>query len=141
MVVQRDASTAAAVLSQLNLLVYAMYLDPPAYGSNIVTNVLTDETLRAEWMGAIRTMSSRIRQMRKALFAHLLALKTPGTWTHITDQIGMLTYTGLSKAQVRLLIDKFHIYLLSSGRINMSGLNDFNVVYVARAIHEAVTTV
>lgn len=139
-VVQKDAATAAAVLSQLTLLVRAMYSNPPAYGSHIVSNVLRDAALRSEWMDAIQTMSSRIIKMRTALHAQLLAQKTPGTWTHIIDQNGMFSYTGLNESQVQFLIKKYHIYLLSSGRINMCGLNDDNLVYVAKAIHEAVTT-
>lgn len=136
---QKDASTAAAVLSQLTLLVRAMYSNPPAYGSQIVATVLGDAALRAEWMDCIRLMSTRIIEMRAALFGQLTELGTPGTWTHITEQIGMFSYTGLSGAQVRFLIEKYHIYLLSSGRINMCGLNENNVAYVAKAIHEAVT--
>lgn len=116
-----------------------MYSNPPAFGSHIVARVLTDATLRSEWMGCIETMSSRIIQMRAALFAELKALGTPGCWTHITEQIGMFSYTGLSEAQVKFLIEKYHIYLLSSGRINMCGLNENNVKYVAKSIHEAVT--
>lgn len=139
MVVQKDARTAAAVLSQLTLLVRAMYSNPPAYGSHIVANVLGDAVLRAEWMDCIRLMSSRILEMRAALFAQLGRLGTPGSWTHITEQIGMFSYTGLSESQVRFLIERHHIYLLSSGRINMCGLNETNVAYVAQAIHEAVT--
>lgn len=44
----------------------------------------------------IRTMSSRIIEMRKALRAALEKLGTPGTWEHITSQIGMFSYTGLN---------------------------------------------
>lgn len=108
-------------------------------------------------MQCIQTMSSRILKMRKALYDHLTRLNTPGTWTHITEQIGMFSYTGLngnfsiftkfhhfikkliSEKQVRILIEEFHIYLLKTGRINMCGLNDSNVEYVANAIHAAVT--
>lgn len=43
--------------------------------------------------------------------------------------------------QVKFLIEEYHIYLLSSGRINMCGLNENNVVYVAQAIYKAVTTI
>lgn len=37
------------------------------------------------------------------------------------------------------LLDQFHIYLLRSGRINICGLTEYNLDYVAKAIHEAVT--
>lgn len=137
--VQKDASTSARLLSQLTLIVRAMYSNPPAFGSHVVARVLSDPTLRCEWMECIQTMSGRIIQMRAALFGELQALQTPGTWTHVTEQIGMFSYTGLSEAQVQFLIEKYHIYLLSSGRINMCGLNENNVKYVAKAIHEAVT--
>jgi aspartate aminotransferase len=41
-------------------------------------------------------MSSRIKEMRHALRSHLEALGTPGTWDHVTQQIGMFSYTGLT---------------------------------------------
>lgn len=138
-VVQKDVSTKVAVASQITLLVRGMYSNPPAFGSRIVGLVLNDKSLRAEWMECIKTMSSRIITMRKALYDELTALKTPGTWEHITQQIGMFSYTGLDEKQVEILIKEFSIYLLKTGRISMCGLNESNVKYVAKAIHEAVT--
>ncbi|XP_055309673.1 aspartate aminotransferase, cytoplasmic [Sitodiplosis mosellana] len=140
-VVQKDAATTAAVLSQLTLIVRAMYSNPPAFGARIVDAVLNDPILRKEWYECIKIMSNRIIKMRKALYDELVRLGTPGTWNHIVDQIGMFSYTGLNEKQVKLLIDKFHIYLLKTGRISMSGLNENNVSHVAKAIHEAVTTI
>lgn len=95
-VVQKDSSTSTAVLSQLTLIVRATYSTPPAYGARIVSTVLNSPELKEEWMNCIRTMSSRIQQMRQALFGELTKLKTPGTWNHIVDQIGMFSYTGLN---------------------------------------------
>lgn len=140
-IVQKDAATSAAVLSQITLIIRAMYSTPPAFGSQIVGTVLNDSTLRAEWMDCIKIMSSRIIDMRKALHAELVKLQTPGTWNHIIDQIGMFSYTGLTVDQAKFLMKEYHIYLLTSGRINMCGLNDNNVAYVAKAIHAAITSV
>lgn len=58
--------------------------------------------------------------MRRALYDELQRLQTPGTWEHIINQIGMFSYTGLTKEQVRLLRE-YHIYLLDSGRISIAG--------------------
>ncbi|KFB38760.1 AGAP004142-PA-like protein [Anopheles sinensis] len=138
-VVQKDASTSAAVASQITWLIRGMYSNPPAFGSRIVSRVLNDTELRNEWMECIKAMSSRIITMRKALYDELVALKTPGTWEHITNQIGMFSYTGLNEKQVQILIKEFSIYLLKTGRISMCGLNEGNVAYVAKAIHAAVT--
>lgn len=93
---QKDAETSAAVLSQMTLLVQAMYSNPPAFGCRIVDTVLNSAELKGEWMECIKTMSSRIRLMRKALFDELTKLGTPGTWNHIVNQIGMFSYTGLN---------------------------------------------
>lgn len=140
-VVQNNKETTAAVQSQFTLIVRAMYSNPPAFGSRIVGTVLNDTQLRSEWMDCIKIMSSRIIEMREALFNHLVQFKTPGTWNHIKEQIGMFSYTGLTEKQVKFLIEKHHMYLLSTGRINMCGLNKNNVERFAKAIHEAVITV
>lgn len=76
--------------------------------------------------------------MRKALRGELQKLGTPGKWNHITDQIGMFSYTGLSTKQCEILIDKYHIYLLKSGRISMAGVNEKNVKYLAQAIKSSI---
>lgn len=46
--------------------------------------------------GHIRSMSGRIKEMRAGLYERLQRLGTPGTWEHITKQIGMFSYTGLN---------------------------------------------
>merc|ERR1712224_955954 len=79
----------------------------------------------------LKEMSDRIVKMRKALRGKLEELGTPGTWNHITDQIGMFSYTGLSVPQCERLQNEFHIYLLKSGRISMAGLNEGNTNYFA----------
>jgi aspartate aminotransferase len=53
----------------------------------------------------------------------------------------MFSYTGLTPSQVYTLKDKYHIYLLKSGRASISGLSPKNVNYVARAIDEVVRNV
>lgn len=76
--------------------------------------------------------------MREVLRAELEKLQTPGTWNHITDQIGMFSYTGLTVKQCEQLISKYHIYLLKSGRISMAGINEKNVKYLAKAIKSVI---
>uniref|UniRef100_A0A6G1SGU6 Aspartate aminotransferase n=1 Tax=Aceria tosichella TaxID=561515 RepID=A0A6G1SGU6_9ACAR len=137
-IVVKDPSRVEPLKSQLSLHVRWYYSNPPANGARIVAKVLNDPTLLAEWKQAIQEMSSRIISMRKALRQHLEDLKTPGTWNHITDQIGMFSYTGLNVTQVKYLISEFHIYLPDDGRISLAGLNSENVKYVAEAINRAV---
>jgi len=131
--------TSEAVRSQLKLVARPMYSNPPTYGARIVTTVMKDPELFAEWKQNLITMSGRIKQVRELLYKELKDLGTPGDWSHILNQIGMFTYTGLSEPQCDRMIKEFHIYLLKSGRISMAGINTLNVVYLAKAINAVVT--
>lgn len=133
-----DPSVIPAVRSQITLLVRGCYSNPPNHGARVVSTVLNNPTLFESWRECIRTMSSRITAMRVGLRERLEKLGTPGVWDHITSQIGMFSYSGLTANQVKFLAEKYHVYLLSSGRINICGLTTHNIDYVAEAIHDAV---
>ncbi|KAI9314796.1 aspartate aminotransferase [Dichotomocladium elegans] len=140
-VVSKTAADSKRVLSQLEKLQRAEISNPPAYGSRIVDIVLNDPALYAEWKENLKYMSSRIIDMRKALRERLEALGTPGTWNHITDQIGMFSFTGLKASQVKVLKEKYHIYMTDNGRISMAGLSTTNVDYFAKAVDDVVRNV
>ncbi|XP_030384907.1 aspartate aminotransferase, cytoplasmic-like isoform X2 [Scaptodrosophila lebanonensis] len=126
------------VASQLTLLVRQNYSNPPAHGIRLVTKVLGCEENRCEWASTVKKMSSRIKEMRKALSEKLVELETPGKWDHIVKQIGMFSFTGLKPQHAEKLINDKHIYMLKSGRINVCALTTKNVEYVAQSINEVV---
>lgn len=132
----KDAVT--SVMSQLDVLIRNLYSNPPKHGANIVKTVLSDPALYQEWRDELLAMSMRIQDMRTALYSELTKLKTPGSWTHITSQIGMFSFTGLSPAQSDAMVDKHHIYMLRNGRISMAGVTSKNVAYMAAAIDDVV---
>lgn len=74
-----------------------------------------------EWKKDLTVMSGRVKAMRHALYDELIRLKTPGTWHHIINQIGMFSYTGLAKEQVKMLVEEYHVYMMDSGRISIAG--------------------
>ena len=141
MVCGPSAAATAAVVSQLKIIVRANWSNPPAHGAQIVDIVLNDEALYAEWLDNLKTMSSRIKAMRQGLKDALIAKKTPGSWEHITTHIGMFTFTGLTKKQVEHVVEKHHIYMLANGRINMCGVTEPKIDYLATAINDAVINV
>jgi aspartate/tyrosine/aromatic aminotransferase len=126
------------VISQLKLLGRAMYSMPPIHGSLIVTRILNDETRYNKWKEELEMVSLRIQKMRLALRNELERIGTPGKWEHITNQIGMFSYTGLSVKQCEELIKNYHIYLIKNGRISMCGLTTNNVNYLAASIKEVI---
>ncbi|RAL02671.1 putative aspartate aminotransferase [Aspergillus ibericus CBS 121593] len=102
-VVTRTSTVAAAVESALAQLIRAEISNPPAFGARVVTAVLADDALRAEWARNLVTMHSRLVDMRCRLAAALQRRGTPGNWTRIIEQKGMFTILGLTSAQVRRL--------------------------------------
>ncbi|XP_038070765.1 aspartate aminotransferase, cytoplasmic-like isoform X2 [Patiria miniata] len=139
--VVNNTDTKVPMNSQLTRMIRTMYSSPPSHGARIVSTALNNPALFAQWKDHIKTMSGRIFEMRQMLYQRLQALGTPGKWNHVIDQIGMFSYTGLGPNQVDFLLKKYHIYAMKSGRINMCAITTKNVDYIAKAIHEAVTTV
>lgn len=130
--------TVSRVSSQLAVLQRSEISNPPAYGARIAATVLNDARLFSEWEANLRTMSGRIIEMRKQLRAKLEEMGTPGTWNHITDQIGMFSFTGLTEEQALKIREDAHVYMTKNGRISMAGLNSKNIDYFARAVDKVV---
>jgi len=137
-VLLKDGQFKKAVSDQLGLIVRAMYSNPPGFGAYIVKTVINDPELYKQWKADLVTMSSRLFAVRKQLYDALVALNTPGDWSHIVKQIGMFTYTGLTASQVESIIKNHHVFMLNSGRISLAGLNQSNIEYVAKAINAVV---
>lgn len=133
-----SADSAAAVQSQINRVIRCNYSNPPAHGAEIVNGILRDDRLRPMWQQEVAQMRDRINGMRKQFAQELAARGVPGDYSFITRQRGMFSYSGLSKPQVDLLREKFGIYIVGSGRINVAGLTPSNVGLVAEAIGEVM---
>jgi aspartate aminotransferase, mitochondrial len=122
------------ILSELRCIIRPMYSSPPRHGSSIVKTVLTDPKLTEEYYQECAGMAVRIKKMRVKLVQALLAAGSVHDWSHITKQIGMFAFTGMSEAMCKRLTSEFSIFLTTNGRISMAGLNDSNLDYVAKAI-------
>jgi aspartate aminotransferase len=107
------------------------------YGATIASLIISNSELYKQWRTDLVTMSSRIQTMRHRVQDGLRERGTPGDWSHITGQIGMFSYTGLSKIQVKKLQEK-HVYMSETGRVSMSGLNEGNVDYFCDCVDEVV---
>lgn len=76
--------------------------------------------------------------MRTKLSEALKANSTPGNWDHVLNQIGMFTFTGLTKDQVKYMTETHFIFLTPDGRISMAGLNEEKCKYLANAMKDAI---
>ncbi len=137
-VVAADKKAADTVQSQVKACIRANYSNPPAHGAELVTTVLGEPALRREWEGEVAQMRERINGMRQLLVKTLQAKGVPGDYSFITRQRGMFSFSGLTPEQVKALKEKYAIYVVGSGRINVAGITSENVGPLCEAIAAVV---
>ena len=72
--------------------------------------------------------------MRAALRGAIEKKGVKGDWSHITTQIGMFSFTGLTPAQSKAMVNTHSIYMTNNGRISVCGITTKNVDYIAECI-------
>lgn len=88
------------VNSRIKQIARPIYSNPPIHGARIVDIILGDEELTKMWHEDLRIMSGRIAEMRSGLKQGLADLGNEHNWDHITSQIGMFAFTGLTKPMI-----------------------------------------
>lgn len=137
-VVANDKDEAARVLSQLKIVIRTNYSNPPTHGGAVVAAVLNNPELRALWEKELGEMRVRIKEMRQKLVDGLKAAGVKQDMGFITTQIGMFSYSGLSKDQMVRLRNEFGVYGTDTGRMCVAALNSKNIDYVCQAIAKVI---
>ena len=122
------------VLSQLKIVIRTNYSNPPIHGGAVVAAVLGSPELRAMWEKELAAMRVRIKAMRQKLVDGLKAAGVQQDMSFITTQIGMFSYSGLTKDQMVRLRSEFGVYGTDTGRMCVAALNSKNIDYVCQAI-------
>jgi aromatic-amino-acid transaminase len=133
-VVCHSADEAAKVLSQLKIVIRTNYSNPPTHGGAVVAAVLNNPELHALWEKELGEMRVRIKAMRQKLVDGLKAAGVQTDMSFITQQIGMFSYSGLSKDQMIRLRSEFGVYGTDTGRMCVAALNSQNIDHVCKAI-------
>jgi aromatic-amino-acid transaminase len=137
-VVANDKEEASRVLSQLKIAIRTNYSNPPIHGGAVVAAVLNNPELRALWEKELGEMRVRIKAMRQKLVDSLKAAGVQQDMGFITTQIGMFSYSGLTKDQMVRLRSEFGVYGTDTGRMCVAALNSKNIDYVCAAIAKVV---
>ena len=137
-VVCSSKEEAARVLSQLKIVIRTNYSNPPIHGASVVAAVLNTPELRQQWEQELGAMRVRIKQMREKLVEGLKAAGVQRDMSFITQQIGMFSYSGLSKEQMVRLRSEFGVYGTDTGRMCVAALNSGNVEYVCQAMAQVL---
>jgi len=132
-VVAASGEEAARLMSQVKRVVRTNYSNPPVHGGKVVATVLTTPELRQLWEDELAGMRVRIKEMREAFVAKLKAKAPSHDFDFVRDQVGMFSYSGLTKEQVGKLREQ-SIYAVDTGRICVAALNSRNIDTVIDAI-------
>ena len=129
---------AARVLSQLKIVIRTNYSNPPIHGGAVVAAVLGNPELCALWEKELGDMRARIKAMRQKLVDGLKAAGVKQDMSFITTQIGMFSYSGLTKDQMVRLRNDFGVYGTDTGRMCVAALNSKNMDYVCASIAKVI---
>lgn len=132
-----DGVTAARTLDQAKSAARRVYSMPPAHGALLAGRVLGNEELGKMWRSELQQMCQRINGLRTSLRT-ALEQSTGADFAFIERERGMFSFLGLSAEQAIQLREKYSVYMLESSRINVAGINDSNIEYVARAVADVL---
>lgn len=122
------------IRSQLANIARNLWSTPPDHGAAVVATILADPDLKARWADEVEAMRLRIAQLRSGLVEALEPHGLRERFAHIGVQRGMFSYTGLSPEQVKQLREHHSVYMVSSGRANVAGIDATRLALLADAI-------
>ncbi|POA46555.1 aromatic amino acid aminotransferase [Pseudomonas sp. MPR-ANC1] len=122
------------IRSQLANIARNLWSTPPDHGAAVVATILADPELKARWADEVEAMRLRIAQLRSGLVEALEPHGLHERFAHISVQRGMFSYTGLSPEQVKRLREHHSVYMVSSGRANVAGIDATRLALLAEAI-------
>jgi aspartate aminotransferase len=135
-ILAEDAEEKKRIDSQIKILVRPLYSNPPIHGARIASEILNTPELYDQWLVEVKDMADRIITMRALLKDNLEKLGSKHDWSHITSQIGMFAYTGLTPEQMDKLAKEHSVYATKDGRISVAGITSENVGRLAEAIYK-----
>ncbi|MGC1430466.1 MAG: amino acid aminotransferase, partial [Albidovulum sp.] len=126
---QRDQTQ--ATLAFLNRQNYSF---PPDHGARLVTMILEDPALRADWQRELEEVRLGMLGLRTALAHELQVLSGSDRFGFLAQHRGMFSRLGATPEQVERLKTEHGIYMVGDSRLNIAGLNANTVPILARAI-------
>lgn len=133
-----SADRKAVVQGNLNFLNRQNYSFPPDHGARLVTMILEDQALTADWKAELEAVRQNMLTLRQSLADVLRRATNSDRFDFVARHRGMFSRLGLTEAQVTRLREEFGIYMVSDSRINIAGLNAKTVPILAAAIAKVI---
>jgi aromatic-amino-acid transaminase len=132
-----DAATQSVTQGTLAYLNRQTYSFPPYHGQALVTRVLTDKALRADWEAELEDVRNGMLRLRKMLADELRKLSNSDRFDFVAEHRGMFSRIGATPEQVEAMKQNNAIYMVGDSRMNIAGLNDKTIPLLAQAIIDA----
>lgn len=129
---------ATIVAAQAMSVARQIYSMPPAHGALLVSLILGDEELCSDWKTELEEVRLRIKSMRTLLADSIQDNAQGMDFSHIKRQNGMFSFLGVKPEHLVRLREEFGIYIVSSTRINLAGINSSNIKYLSESIQEVL---
>ena len=107
---------------------------PPDHGAAVVKLILSNNALRTEWDAELTEMRNRINGLRAQFVKQIQSIGIDQDFSFIQREKGMFSFLGVDLNQVQSLVNDYSIYLVNSSRINVAGINDSNIEYLANSL-------
>lgn len=133
-----NSAQAVNIERHLVSIASALYFMPPDTGAALVVEVLEDEALRRQWRGELKSMRTRIRDLRADLRQSLSRRIQNVDFGFIERQRGMFSLLPLSTHEVGEIRKRRGIYMMPDARINLAALTPDKVVRMTDAIAETL---
>ncbi|ETA52438.1 aromatic amino acid transaminase [Ponticoccus alexandrii] len=137
MAVAQDPAKQKLNQGTLNYLNRQNFSFPPDHGARLVTMVLTDDALRADWQAELEEVRNTMLGLREQLAGELQRLSGSDRFGFIAQHRGMFSRIGATPEQVQTMRDDFGVYMVGDSRMNIAGLNKTTVPILAEAIVKA----
>lgn len=110
---------------------------PPDHGARLVTMILTDDALRADWMAELEEVRLSMLSLRQDLAAALRQLSNSDRFDFLAHHRGMFSRLGATPEQVEAMRANSGIYMVGDSRMNIAGLNAATIPVLAQAVVDA----
>lgn len=137
MAVSQDQARTGLNQDTLAFLNRQNYSFPPDHGARLVTMILTDDTLRADWAAELEEVRLSMLGLRQSLADELRQRSGSDRFAFIAQHRGMFSRLGTTPEMVEKLRAQNGIYMVGDSRINIAGLNAQTVPILAQAIVDA----
>jgi aromatic-amino-acid transaminase len=134
MAISNDSSRKSLNQQSLNFLNRQNFSFPPDHGARVVTMVLNDPTLRADWAAELEEVRTSMLGLREQMAAELQRLSGSDRFGFIAQHRGMFSRLGAAPELVQKLREDHAIYMVGDSRLNIAGLNTQTVPILAEAI-------